>query len=90
MIINGNSLQQLRFESSLIGNLDSKYQNFLKSAFENEYKYIFALEDMKGNIWSVEGTVLPYELNFQSHKLEYETEMLLKKKDSWWIPFPFR
>lgn len=85
--IDGNSLKQLRFESDLLDNLDSKHKNFLKSAFENEYNYIFALEDIKDNIWSVEGTLLPYDLNFQSKKLEYETEMLLKKKDSLWFPW---
>ena len=79
-----------RFESSLIEAFSKDEREFIKSAFDNQYSYIFALEDIKSNIWSEEGTNLNFNLDSQSDELKQKTERLLQKKDYWWIPFPRR
>ncbi|MDJ0843346.1 hypothetical protein [Crocosphaera sp.] len=87
ILIEGNSFKGFRFESRLIDTFPKNQREFLQSAFENQYDYVVALEDMKGNILSTEGTVLNYKLDSQSNKLMYETERIVQRKDSGWFPW---
>ncbi|WP_107667129.1 hypothetical protein [Cyanothece sp. BG0011] len=87
IVIDGNSFKLFKFESSLIDAFSKDEREFIKSAFDNQYSYIFALEDIKSNIWSEEGTILNFNLDSQSDKLKQKTEVLLNKKDAWSIPW---
>ncbi len=86
VLIDGNGLKPLKFESKILEKLE-KDKHFLKSAFDNEYNYIVAVEDVKGRVWHAEGTVVGYDRDYHSKNLEDKTTRILNEKYGSLIPW---
>ena len=82
IIIDRNKFKLFKFQSRLLNAFSEDEREFIKSAFENQYSYILVIEDIQGELWSEEDTVLNFKLDSRSNKLIYETEMILKKKST--------
>ena len=79
ILIDGNGLKLLKFESKILEKLE-KDKHFLESAFKNECNYMVAVEDVKGEVWFAEGTVVPYYRDYHTENLKNETRKMLEKK----------
>ncbi len=78
--IEPNSFKVITLESFKMNNFLEEERKLIESAFENEYSYILAVQDLSKKIWFSEGKALSYSVDIEEDKLEQETLKIVERK----------
>lgn len=79
--INSNSFKRFQLKSSTIASLTATNQEFITSAFKNEYPYILVVKDISGKIWPLEDKALSFNIDKTGEQLIQETKKIIEKKE---------
>jgi hypothetical protein len=79
--IDDHSFKRFQLKSSTIASLTPTHQEFITSAFANEYPYILVVKDISGKIWTLEDKALSFNIDKTGEELKQETLKIIEKKE---------